>query len=140
MKFISSSYDKENGVSTVVMQHFGKKFIGTAKVHPEEADYASELTGCEYAEIRATIAALKYERKLAKIKSDNAIDFVKSCCCYTDFDPDDNSAKILKRQLTKRVQRVNDLTDEINELMELLQKKIEMRKKFLEKRNKKDNS
>ena len=47
MKFISSSYDPENGTSTVVMQHLGEKFTGEAKIHPEEADKKSEFASLQ---------------------------------------------------------------------------------------------
>ena len=69
MKFISSSYDKTTGRSKVVMQHLGVKFIGNAQVHPDEFDKASEYAGCYYAELRATIKALKYERMISLSES-----------------------------------------------------------------------
>jgi hypothetical protein len=120
MKFIKSSFDPETGISTVVMQHMGKKFTGVAKIHPEEKDHASEIAGCAFAETRAIIKALKYERKLAKEKADMAIDFVKSCECYTKFNKEDAAAKSMYRQLNQRIKRVNDITDEINAHMEAL--------------------
>ena len=143
MKFISSIYDKCTGISTVTVQHLGKKFIGSAYVHPEE-ECPSELVGCAYAEIRAEIEALKYERSLAKNKADMAIDFIKSCKCYKNFDKDSDTAKVLIKQLSKRVQKVNDITDEINfrlKQLEMLIKKREVILKAIEerKRTKEEN-
>lgn len=145
MKFISSSYDKENHISTVVMQHLGKKFTGTAKLSAEDPTPASEFTGCDYAEIKATLKALKYERKLAKQKADEALDFVKSCTCYKDFDQKDPNVKLMYRQLNKRVQRVNDITDEINYMLRDFERRKIQRKVLYEKINvinksKEDNS
>ena len=127
MKFISSSYDPKTGVSHVTMQHLGVKFTGTARVHPMEHEKASEYAGCAYAETRAMIDALKYERQLAKQKADMALDFVKSCECYSKFNKDDPSAKSMYRQLNQRIKRVNDLADEINNLIRSLQTDISRR-------------
>jgi hypothetical protein len=131
MKFIKSIYDSETGTSYVILQHLGKKFIGEAHVHPEDKDNMSEFAGCEYAEIRATIKALKYERKIAKNKADQALDFIKSCKCYSNYDNNSETAKVIARQAYKRVQRVNDLTDEINKLMRELSKKINRRARMV---------
>lgn len=125
MKFISSSYNKETGEATVVMQHLGVKFTGTAIAHPDELDVASEYTGCWYAETRATIKALKYERQLAKNKADMALDFIKSCECYAKFNKNDETAKGMYKQLNVRIQKVNDLTDKINDLLWQLKSTME---------------
>ena len=45
MKFIESSYNSETGESKVVMQHLGVKFVGTAKVHPDDWENASSYEG-----------------------------------------------------------------------------------------------
>lgn len=116
MKFIESTYDSGTGTSTVIMQHLGVKFEGTAQEHPEETN-SSSYFGCQLAEIRAKIKALKYERKLAKQKSDEALDFVKSCEGYAKFDKDNDAAKVMYRQLNRRIQKVNDLADQINKLL-----------------------
>ena len=118
MKFISSTYTPDYGESFVEMQHLGVKFFGSANCHPEDKKNASEYAGCALAELRATLAALKYERKFAKMKSDEALDFVKACEGYAKFDPESDTAKVMYRQLNRRIKRVNDLTDQINDLLE----------------------
>lgn len=115
MKFIDSAYDPNTGMSIVIIQHLGIKFEGTAKVHPE--DKGSNYFGCQLAEIRAKIKALKYERKLAKQKADDALDFIKSCEGYKKFNKEDDTAKVMYRQINRRIQKVNDLADKINELI-----------------------
>ena len=143
MKFISSSYNTETGESSVTMQHLGKKFTGTAKIHPDEFDKKSEFAGCSYAETRATIQALKYERSLAKQKADEAIDFVKSVEGYAKFDKNSPSSKAIYRQLNQRIKRVNDLADEINDLYKALEMSIKRREIILNaisaKKSKEDN-
>jgi hypothetical protein len=131
MKFISSHYNQEKGLSNVCVQHLGKKFNGLASAHPDDKENWSELAGCSYAETRAMIEALKYERQLAKQKADDALDFVKSCECYSKFNKDDPSAKVIYRQLNQRIKRVNDLADEINDLYAALDTSIKRREIIL---------
>lgn len=117
MKFISSSYNPKTGKSEVVMQHLGVKFKGYAQLHPDDRENESNFAGCYLAELRAKILALRYERYLAKKKSDDAIDFMKSCENYTAFDPESSTAKAMYRQINRRIKKVNDITDEINNLL-----------------------
>lgn len=140
MKFIRSSYNNETGISFVEIRHLGKTFIGEARCHPEEEN-PSSFAGCEYAEIRAEIKALKYERKILKNKSDMALDFVKSCGCYKNFDKESPTAKAIYRQLNKRIEKVNNITDEINKRMRALELKMKDREitiKAIERKKEKD--
>lgn len=139
MKFISSSYDSNTGISTVTMQHLGVKFIGKAYLHPNDKENASNYAGCEYAEIRAKIKALKYERMIEKNKSDMALDFIHACENYTNFNVEDASAKVLYRQLNRRIKRVNEITDEINKLYKELDMKIHHRNIILNAIDRKKN-
>ena len=142
MKFITHSYDEETGLSKVTIQHLGVKFTGYAKVHPTDKDNASELVGGNFAEMKATIKALKYERQLAKQKADEALDFVKAVENYAKFNKDDAAAKSMYRQLNQRIKKVNDLADEINELYETYFGLIKQRDKVLDnlqKKTKEDN-
>ena len=127
MKFIKSTYDPDTGYSTVIIQHLGKKFVGTARTHPEETN-KSTYFGCQLAEIRAEIKALKYERTIAKQKSDDALDFIKSCQNYAKFNVGDDSAKVMYRQLNQRIKKVNDLADHINDLLKEEDRIINQRK------------
>jgi len=115
MKFISSLYDGAKGFSSVVMEHLGVNFIGTARLHPDDAHKASEYAGCAYAETRATIAALKYERNKLKEEAEMCRKFIKACECYKGWDPESPSARAAYRQLNRRIKKVNDITDEIND-------------------------
>lgn len=138
MKFISSSYNPKTGKSEVIMQHLGVKFKGTAQIHPDDKENASNFAGCYLAELRAKILALRYERYLAKKKSDDAIDFMKSCKNYANFDPESPTAKAMFRQINRRVKKVNDLTDQINDLLNEIDIAIKRRQIVLNaiKRNK----
>lgn len=124
MKFISSLYDGAKGFSSVVMEHLGKNFIGSAHLHPDDASRASEYAGCAYAETRATIDALKYERKLLKEDAEACRKFIKACECYKGWDPESPTARAAYRQLNRRIKKVNDITEEINDLMFNLERHI----------------
>ena len=81
--------------------------------------------------ISSVIKALKYERKIAKAKADEAIDFVKAIECYAKFNKEDESAKTVYRQLNQRIKRVNDLADKINKQYENINNWISNRAIFL---------
>ncbi len=116
MKFISSTFNKETGISIVVMEHLGIQFEGIARLHPDDANSASEFAGCAFAEARATIKALKYERKVAKEKAEQTRKFVKQCECYKDWDPNSPTAHAAYRQMSLYIKKVNKLTDIINNM------------------------
>ena len=137
MKFIESYFDKETKESTVIVEHMGVQFIGKAKLHPEDSDRCSELVGGRYAEMRATIKALKYERNIEKQKCEECRKFVKACSQYRNFDKDSQTAKLMYRQLNKRIKRVNALADEINVLYEGIITDVAKRDKLLNKINNK---
>lgn len=79
---IKANYDENTGVSNVMIDTDLGAFIGQAKLHDEDKDYASKYTGCRYAETRATIKYLKMKQKyilgqlkvLHMIKETNEID------------------------------------------------------------------
>ena len=131
MIFKRSWYDAETGRSTVKVEHLGKCFFGEAKLNPADRDRASEIIGCQYAEARAQIKALKYEMKLEKAKCEECRKFVKACEMCKDWDPDSKVAKVVYRQLSRRIKKVNALADEINSLYEYILKDIAKRDKFL---------
>ena len=131
MKFIEHCYNPENGHTTVIMQHLGVKFVGEAQLNPEGDDPGNKIAGGKIAEARAMIKALKYERKIAKAKADEAIDFVKAIECYAKFNKEDESAKTVYRQLNQRIKKVNDLADKINEQYENIDNWISNRAIFL---------
>lgn len=116
MKFITSTYDKKTGYSTVILEHLGQTFQGNARLHPDDKEKASEFAGCSYAEIRATIKALKYERKIQKEKAEEVRKFIKQCEAYNNWDKESPTARVVYRQMNRYIKRVNELADQINDL------------------------
>ena len=120
-------------VTSVYIEHMGRTFEGISRLHPDDVDKKSSLIGGKYAEIRATIAALRYERKIAKEECEAIRKFVKMCEQYKGFDKESSTAKSVYRQLNKRIKKVNDLTDEINELYNIIDYDIKHRDELVEK-------
>ena len=124
MKFIDSRYNHYNGSSKVILRHLGQLFEGWAKLNPEDEDKASEYAGCAYAEQRAYIKALKYERKLAKEEAEVCRKFIKACSSTKAWDPTSPSAKVAYHQLNVKIKKVNKLADMINAAEKSLQQSI----------------
>lgn len=122
MKFIKSNY--ENGHSLVIIKHLKNRFYGTADVHPDDENNASEFAGCILAEMRAQVNALKYERTLAKKEAEICRKFIKACESTKTWNKESQTAKIAYHQLNCKIKRVNKLTDEINNLLFKINKYI----------------
>jgi hypothetical protein len=122
MYFVHSAYDEKSGVSMATVRHLGQYFTGQSYRHPEE-EYPSNYAGCQYAEIRATIKALKYERELAKHKADIAKEFVRKCEDRKEFQEEDSTTRAMYKELNTQIKKVNQLTDDINILLEDLQRR-----------------
>lgn len=60
IKLLYSNFDPDTGISIVRIQTPSGTFKGKARLHPEDKNYASQIAGCQYAEIRATIKYLKH--------------------------------------------------------------------------------
>lgn len=63
------NYDKETGIAKVEVMKKGIKGTGYAKVHPDDAKYATSFTGLQLAELRATRQFLqkRMKRKHAEV-------------------------------------------------------------------------
>ena len=59
-----AEYNEETGVSTVIIRTPLGNFTGHAKVHPEDIPYASNITGCRYADQKAKIKYLKAKARV----------------------------------------------------------------------------
>lgn len=56
-----SIYDKQLCQSTFVIEEKGRIFKGTAKIHPDDQEFAAELTGIQIAAYRANIKREKHK-------------------------------------------------------------------------------
>lgn len=120
MKFIKCEY--QDNVTIVTMKHLGLTFEGKARCIDEDMLHFSKIRGGEIAEERATIKALKYEREIEKRKCEEIRKFVKACRCYKNWENDSKTAKVIYRQLNRRIAKVNKITDEINYRLETIRR------------------
>ena len=116
MKLIDAWFEESTGKSYATVEHLGRRYQGMAKLHPEE-ETASKFTGCRYAEMRAQIKALKFEREMKIQKCNECRKFIKTCSQYKGWDKESSTAKAIYTQLNKRIKEVNKLTNEINRLI-----------------------
>lgn len=67
---IYSNYDAEIGVSTVTIGTKYGVFTSSVKIHPQDKDVASELLGCEFAEMKCQIKAAQKRAEIFEAKAD----------------------------------------------------------------------
>lgn len=124
MILVSSYFTEASGTSSCTVQHNGKLYTGFARVHPEDGDKVSRFAGCQLAELRAEIKALKAELKQERMKCDEIRNFVKACSQYKLWNKEDASIKAIYKQLNIRIKKVNNIIDAINsremEIMRLI--------------------
>ena len=112
MYLTDSFFNEVTYDSYSVVYHNGKEYMGVARLHPD--DKPSKFAGCAIAETRAEIKALKDELKQEKAKCEEIRKFVKACRQYKDWDDNSKTAKLMYRQLSRRIKNVNRIIDEIN--------------------------
>lgn len=136
-KLITSTYDKETGISFAEIVTPLGKFTGVCKLHPEDQEYGSRFLGCDFAERRAYIKALKAKRKAVSAEIKTLEDLYKRLSCYKDFNPDSFEAKKIRKTIYEKKTSVESFKNLISAYEEALNKSfeaaIEKKKKFLEK-------
>ena len=115
MFLVDSKYDIDTGTSSCTVHHNGKTFTAFAELHPDDRDIASRFAGCEIAEARAEIKALKEELKQEKMKCEEVRKLVAACSQCSGWDKDSATAKVVYRQLNIRIKKVNKIIDMIND-------------------------
>jgi hypothetical protein len=117
MHLIKSVYNEDLGTSVCEIIHKKQTYTGLSKLHPDDKKdgLGSKYTGCRYAEIRAEIKALKAEYKKEKAACEECRKFVKACSQYRNFDKESTTAKVMYRQLNRRIKKVNKIADAINQ-------------------------
>ena len=139
MRLVASNFYERNGQSTCLVSHKGKIYKGEARLHPDDKKdgLGSKYTGCRYAEMRAEIKALKTEYQKEKAACEECRKFVKACSQYRNFDKESTTAKVMYRQLNRRIKKVNKIADAINQKIQDLDIAIRQKEivhKALEKR------
>ena len=97
--FVYSSYDRKEGLATVVVKYGNKLFVGHAKAAEADKDKANSFTGCRLAELRATKRAIKSSLTEMNKEYNTINEFVNNCLQTKKFDASSDTAKVMFRQL-----------------------------------------
>ncbi len=105
-KLIDATY--ENGISTVKLQTpLGVK-TGTARLHADDAKFASSLVGCQYAEFRALIQYYKDKVKQLKVQLKAYITLKNDCGCAGIDRSGESTYKILLTHINMTRKEIAD--------------------------------
>lgn len=128
LKTIDSAFDENTGISkTTILTDIGK-FTGSAKLHPDDKEYASRYAGCRYAEIRATIKYLKVKKAIAR----NQIKELNKLLNEIRYKPDRQAIEAVIRIYKNQLDIYNK---NILLLKDMLLKTIQERERLLNKNN-----
>jgi hypothetical protein len=131
MKLISSDFNKNTGISTVILQNRNGRYTGTAKLHPE--DKGSEIAGCLLAEKRAWIKYYKAELKRNKIQLQEATRLKKDIVSYDSFGFLCNAIHRIDVRINFLTKERKELAENLEQIQQSIKKSIEIRKTILEK-------
>lgn len=87
-------------LATCTIYDKNKEFVGTAICHPEDAEFASEKTGCEIAYARAALKLFAHQRDNVILPSLKALQQLKYSMKHSkNFNSKSYENKMLNRQI-----------------------------------------
>ena len=115
MKFLYGYFDQNTGKSVVALADKYGRYIGQAKLHPDDKNNASQYMGCALAQQRAWIKGLKKRSSRIKIKINTIKIIIKDIELNIE-----NNKEIIKRlniQLKNYNNQINNINDQIKDLL-----------------------
>lgn len=134
-KLIYANFDAETGISDAVIRNKNGTFMGIATCHPEE-EAVSDYAGCRYAEIRANIKAVQYEKRMVNAAIKELEDFEKILKSLKDYNPNSVEARRLRRRIHEKKEERIFLQTAIIAMKNTLKKAMCERDALIEKRKK----
>lgn len=123
-KFINSGIEDKK--SYVTIKKNGVFYRGIAHFNPaDDEKYFSKFVGCEIAEKRAFMKALKAEKNRLRDEAKVLNDVLTICACDKYFDPLDRSVKKIYKQMMIRHYWANRYHQRYYELKDEIKKKVE---------------
>ena len=101
-EIIEYGYDKDAKKASVGIKTKYGIFLGVCKAHPEDFDIASEFTGCEIAERKAYIKALKALCRSIAAEIKVLEDLHKRLACCRDFNYNSFEARQLRKVMYEK--------------------------------------
>ena len=126
LKVINSAFDETTRISTTTILTDIGQFTGIAKLHPDDAQYASRYAGCRYAEIRATIKYLKAKKTMMRTQIKELYRLLNQIKSRKDRNSIEEVVNIYKNQIENCNKYILLLKDN-------LQKSIKEREKIIDK-------
>lgn len=126
MKLLYSYFYPQTGESVSVLSNKNGTYTGSAKLHPDDQNVASQYAGCRLAEYRAWIKYLKSERRNNKIKLNTIKQLNKEINLYCP-----NINQKIQRRINLKIRdyynNIQEINNEIQQLQTKIKKDIETR-------------
>lgn len=130
IRLVYSNYNEETGVSCVTLRTPLGEFTGYTKVHPEDIAFASPITGCRFAEIKALIKYRKAKVNVITNEIKGLTDFKNVLTGLTVIDDNDTSLKYLRRQIDIKREERQCLLNSIEQLRANMKESIALADKL----------
>ena len=127
MKYVSGTYDPETGISEVVFADKRGRYIGRAKLHPD--DRYSEFAGLHIAEDRAWLKYYISERRRIKERLNAIQSLKKELQKYTDYDR--KTERRINLAIRDYSNDIENLTAGIKELKRIINDYLVLREKIV---------
>lgn len=142
-EIIDCGYDKDAKKAWVGIKTKYGLFLGVCKAHPEDYDIASEFTGCEIAERKAYIKALKAHCRFVSAEIKTLEDLHKRLMCCKDFDYNSFEARQIRKVTYEKKEKLSSYKNiiegykaGIETYLQTKRAKIEKMKKIQESKDK----
>ena len=137
MKFLYGYFNQNTGKSVVALADKYGRYIGQAKLHPDDKNNASQYMGCALAQQRAWIKGLQTRRRIIKIKIQKINEIYKDLCENCQI-AELNIQQKLYYKLKAYNDEIKELDQQIQEIKDDIKKRIQMRDKITKKNSPQD--
>lgn len=127
MKTIASEYNKETGISKVIVATDLGDIIAYASLHPDDKDIASSFAGCRYAEMRAGIKYMKKKIQISKYQLKPLKRIYSELIRNKNCNKSSKGIKLLEKEIYILEDDIKSYETNIQTLTERLQKAINSR-------------
>lgn len=130
-KILYSNFNRETGISTVIIKNKYGKFKGWSRLHIEDEQYASNYAGCRFAEFKAEIKCLKKQRADLKLRLKELNYFKKMLEDTNGYNVDSIEARKLRKRIHIVSKEIHTFDEKIESATNALQQEIKARDKAL---------
>lgn len=139
MKFLYSYFFPQTGESTVALANKDGVYLGTAKLHPDDKNFASEYAGCRLAQRRAWLQYLFKERRKNKLQLQTIRNLKQDILLNCNNIQQTDDIKAINRRINLKLRdysnNIEALTENIKLLTKEIEKDIEIRDSLIKRTN-----